>query len=271
MSVGAGSGSASYLHYSNDPCEQVVVEPWSRTVIDADAFVTAPFAAVVVACADRVIGLMFGPVWGVAAAILAVFAVRVIYAPVSMTTSWLFMSQGRSREMLHAGVVNAVLTVVAVAAGLPFGPLGVAVAVLVNASLFRVPLLFWLAGRRGPVSWQDLAGLVWPSLLPALGVIAGIRLLRTDPAIEQLGDVSMLALATAFSVVLSLLWFAGLPRTRSGLRAIAGDHVLAKAMGVPRVHHHALVLIADEHALALRGDDRHRRREALAVDGEAAQ
>ena len=47
-------------------------------------------------------------------------------------------------------------------------------------------------------------------------------------------------------------------------RAVACDHVLAEAVGVPRVHHHALVLVTDEHTIADAGDDGHGRREALA-------
>ena len=53
--------------------------------------------------------------------------------------------------------------------------------------------------------------------------------------------------------------------------AVARHDALAEAVGVPRVHHHALVHEADEDPLALLGDDGRGGREAVAVDGEAAQ
>ena len=40
--------------------------------------------------------------------------------------------------------------------GLPFGPLGVAIAFSATGPLVRLPILFYIVGRRGPVSTSDL-------------------------------------------------------------------------------------------------------------------
>jgi PST family polysaccharide transporter len=48
------------------------------------------------------------------------------------------------------------VTVAAFAAGLPWGPLGVVLALAVASLVIRVPILYYLAGRRGPVSTADL-------------------------------------------------------------------------------------------------------------------
>ena len=57
--------------------------------------------------------------------------------------------------------INAVLTLASFIVGLPFGPLGVALAYSSIGLLVRTPIMFYIAGRSGPVSTSDL----WTRLL----------------------------------------------------------------------------------------------------------
>jgi len=52
--------------------------------------------------------------------------------------------------------INALLTLASFIVGLPFGPLGVAIAFSATGLLVRMPILYYIAGRRGPVSTSDL-------------------------------------------------------------------------------------------------------------------
>jgi hypothetical protein len=46
--------------------------------------------------------------------------------------------------------------VVSFVAGLPYGPVGVAIAFSVSSLVIRVPILYFMVGRRGPVRTSDL-------------------------------------------------------------------------------------------------------------------
>src|SRR3546814_17217279 len=75
-----------------------------------------------------------------------------LYQPATYTCSWLFMSQDRSRDMLHWGMIGSTMTAISIVAAVPFGPVAVAASYSLSGLLVRLPALFWMVGRRGPVS-----------------------------------------------------------------------------------------------------------------------
>src|SRR3546814_6138979 len=86
--------------------------------------VTMPVAAGVIATADWIVVLLFGPHWAAAAVYVACFAAAAAVLPVTLAAALLYPTQNRSGEMLRAGLADAVLVVGAIAAGLPFGATG---------------------------------------------------------------------------------------------------------------------------------------------------
>ena len=121
----------------------------------------APISALMIAAAGPVVALVLGPQWSGAAPVLAWMGVSVVCMPVTYSLSWLYMSQDRTREMLRAGLVNSGIGVAALAAGLPFGIAGVAIAYTASVIVVRGPVLFWLVGRHGPVRIADSIGFCW--------------------------------------------------------------------------------------------------------------
>jgi polysaccharide transporter, PST family len=79
-----------------------------------------------------------------------------IQLPLSNAANWLLTSQGRGKDIFRVASINAVLMLASFIVGLPFGPLGVAIAFSATGPLVRLPILFYIAGRRGPVSTSDL-------------------------------------------------------------------------------------------------------------------
>jgi hypothetical protein len=51
---------------------------------------------------------------------------------------------------------SLIVTALDIMVGLPFGPLGVAIGFSATGLLVRLPILYYVAGRRGPVSTADL-------------------------------------------------------------------------------------------------------------------
>jgi polysaccharide transporter, PST family len=188
--------------------------------IERLAMAIAPLGGVLIAGADPVVALVLGQQWSGTAPILAWMGVAMAYTPVSYAVSWLFMSQDRTGEMLRAGIVNGLLTIGAIAAGLPYGPVGVAASFVISGALLRVPVLFWFAGRRGPVGVAAL----WSVLVMPVGACAlsagAIALLPAWPRWAGLPTVLQVATMCAVAGLVAFAVYAAFPRGRDALRSL---------------------------------------------------
>ena len=97
-------------------------------VYEAIALAGFAFTGLFLALARPITLVLLGPKWIHAAGILGGFTVAALCLPLSNAAAWLFTSQGRGRDMFVTQVINAALTVLSFLAGLPFGPVGVAIA-----------------------------------------------------------------------------------------------------------------------------------------------
>src|SRR3546814_10566539 len=99
--------------------------------------ITTPCAAILVVEPDAVVRLLFGPDWSAAAPIVGWLGVAALYQPATYTCSWLFMSQDRSRDMLHWGMIGSTMTAISIVAAVPFGPVAVAASSCLSGVLGR--------------------------------------------------------------------------------------------------------------------------------------
>lgn len=116
--------------------------------------------------------LVLGPKWEQAAAIFAGFTLAALSMPLTTASTWLFASQGRGKDLLWGSSLTSLIAVASFMGGLPFGPVGVAVGYSAAALLIALPVLFYFAGRQGPVTIADL----WISIfryLPLWAVAGG--------------------------------------------------------------------------------------------------
>ena len=114
------------------------------------------FSSLLLALATPVTLVLLGHKWAQVSAIFAGFTLTAIQLPLSTVANWLLTTQGRGKDILRVTSINAALTLASFIAGLPFGPLGVAVAFSSVGLLVRLPILYYVAGRRGPVTTSDL-------------------------------------------------------------------------------------------------------------------
>ena len=140
---------------------------------------------------------------------------------VLLAASLLYMTQGRPGEMLRASLVDAALCVVAILAGLSWGVTGVAASIAVTGVLVRLPLAFWLATRRGPVSMHDIMTAIAPAICAA--VMAGITVwaVRHGALAEEaptVGSVLLVGLCGLAAIGLAVLAW---PETRSELARLS--------------------------------------------------
>ena len=116
--------------------------------------------------------VLLGPKWEPAVPIFGSLGISALYFPVVAAAGWLFISQGRGRDFLVMNSIYAALTIGSFVAGLPFGPVGVALSFSVSGLVVRLPVVYHLAGRLGPVTARDM----WTGFFRQLAVWTRRRL-----------------------------------------------------------------------------------------------
>ena len=190
---------------------------------------TVPLTPFLIVCADWLVQLAFGPQWSDAVPIFRIFGIAMLVKPLSYTVGWLFLSQGRNRELMRWGVLATTLAVLCFIVGLPWGALGVALSYSLLDLVVRTPILIYWVGRRGPVSSRDLLLLLVPALSCAAGVCAALLGFRTlaGPGLgPELG--SLLGALITVAVATTITWATpGGRRSFRDLRQLFGRKKMA--------------------------------------------
>jgi PST family polysaccharide transporter len=170
----------------NTPITAVAVPALSRLTIEPDryrqayfrllrmvALLTMPLMSFMIATSDWLVGLVLGSQWMGVSRIFALLGIVGLIQPITNTTGWLFISQGRAGDMFKWGLIGATIIIISIIAGLPWGAVGVAASYSATFLLVNTPLLFWYVGRRGPIKTVDFYKTISPicfSAIIALGV-----------------------------------------------------------------------------------------------------
>jgi PST family polysaccharide transporter len=125
------------------------------------ALTSCLFTGLLFALARPLTLVILGSKWEQVAMIFAGFAVAAFCMPLSTVSTWLFASQGRGKDWLIASSLLSGITIASFVAGLPFGPAGVAIAYSAASLFLGLPIIYYFAGRQGPVTAADL----WSRLL----------------------------------------------------------------------------------------------------------
>ena len=124
-------------------------------ILDQLMLVTMPLAAFIIGTSEWLVRIVLGPQWTEANLVFTLFGVAALFVPLGNTAGYLFITQGRTREMPRWGLCDSGIKLVGVAAGLPFGPVGLAAAHAVRTFVSSV-LVVWVVARRGPVKPWDI-------------------------------------------------------------------------------------------------------------------
>lgn len=177
--------------------------------------VTQPSIVFLIAAADILIPALLGEQWRGAAPIFKWMGLAALLQPIGGAANWLFISQQQSKAFAWSGAFNAAISTVAFCAGLPWGPIGVAAAYSIAQTLFRSPVLWWMATRNGPVRQQDLYGAAIMHALASAGSFASIVVASQ---VTTLDGVPGLALFLCLSYGVTILVLATMPPGRRALR-----------------------------------------------------
>lgn len=186
-------------------------------ILEKIAMLTMPGVVFMIATSDWLMLFLLGPQWREASRIFMLLGIAAIIQPVSRTGLWLFITQGRSREMFKWGIVGAVIAVVSIVASLPWGATGVAASYAITDLCISTPLFFWYIGRRGPVRAGDFYRTIAPSACTALCALGGLLVCRPWLGTFQ-HLVTRLILAFGITVGISLLVLAVIPAGRLAMQ-----------------------------------------------------
>lgn len=224
------------LNQISAPLSRVAVPMLSRSMAEPDTYrraflrtldvvmiLTYPGVAFALGACPQLIDTVLGPKWAGVSPIFAVLALSAPVATIGNCTGWLFISQGRARDMRNTGLVSSAIYILSFAAGLPWGPVGVA-ACYTAASIGRVPFIWRAATRVGPVAASDLPPILLPCLLGfAVAGLTSFGLVQVLPS-----NVAVLGLLLALSYALFLGVQAVFPARRRALHQMLRQVVPAR-------------------------------------------
>jgi PST family polysaccharide transporter len=156
--------------------------------------------------------------------IFAPLAVAGLVQAVNNSMGYLYITQGRSKELARMGFIGAVIDVASFAFGLPYGAKGVATAYAISEFL-RTPFFWWVVTSRGPIRARSVVLAVLPqaaaALASALVLVAYRSSVNAPPLVLLAGGLTLSYLASALLMCVSA---SGRETLRHALEA--GDHLL---------------------------------------------
>lgn len=160
------------------------------------SMLTMPLVAFMIVTSDWLVLLLLGPQWLQTGRIFMWLGIAALIQPVTKTCWWLFISQGRSSEMLRTGILTSGVSVACIIAGLPWGAVGVAAAYAASELLLVTPIIFWRVTRQGPLRIADFLKTIAPGACASLSVLSILVISR----VWLLSVPLALRLAMAFGV-----------------------------------------------------------------------
>ncbi|MDX1531859.1 MAG: lipopolysaccharide biosynthesis protein, partial [Rhodothermales bacterium] len=188
-----------------------------------------PAIAFVFAETRDVVLVLLGDQWLGAVPILRVLCINAFLRTVGKVTPWLYLSQGQTGRQFRWSLLYAPVLIVAVAAGVRWGALGVAVGFTAATALLTYPEIAYCL-RTSYLTGRDLGRALWR---PALASVAAAAATAAFDAVVLGGvglAVEFLTELFVFGVAYVLLWV-GMP---GGRRALADVFRLASVLRAPR-------------------------------------
>jgi PST family polysaccharide transporter len=122
--------------------------------------------------------LALGKKWESIGPVVSWLCLGALAVPLHSGVSWLFKSQNRTREQMHAGMFVTVASVIGFVSGLPWGAVGVAAGAGISFFFVCVPFTCWAATRIGPMTLTHLGRALAPIALSGIAT-AGLLTLWT--------------------------------------------------------------------------------------------
>ncbi|NWG53467.1 MAG: oligosaccharide flippase family protein [Hydrogenophilaceae bacterium] len=169
----------------------------------------APGTVAVGVTAPVLIPFLLGEDWAAAAPVFAWLTLVALHQPVSMTMPFLFVSQRRASANFVWSVFSILTTLGAVMIGVRWGAVGAAAAFALSDVFLRLPFLWWIVTRKGPIKLGDLYGAAWPFAVASGAVFVVTSALMRLPYPNDFLLLAACALAAYATALATLSLFKG--------------------------------------------------------------
>ena len=193
-----------------------------EATLSALAFFVMPTAAILSVTGQDVVVILLGATWRVSGLLLSIMALRGIVEFIEMSQGWLHVSSGRADRWKYSAFVSAIVRVVAILGGLPFGAEGVVIALVAAGWLIAFPAVIY-AGRPLGIGADLVMRAVGGPLLGATIAVAAGWGLQTI-FLANYSTLCRIALSAFLCTSIYLLIVVGLLRITEPIR-VAGSLV----------------------------------------------
>jgi PST family polysaccharide transporter len=205
LNAAAGEVAFSALSRIQDDPER-----WKSYFLKGYSLLLATTIPIAVGCAvtaGDLIHVLLGPKWIAAVPVFRSLAPLILALTIISPLGWLIYSLGMPARGLKMALVIAPLLIAGFALGLPFGPVGVAIAYSAVMTLWIVPVIAW-AVRGTNLSTMEVLRTV--SSLLGMGVVAGMAAFSVGLLCDALTPLARLVIQLTVLVIAygALLYFA---------------------------------------------------------------
>lgn len=142
---------------------------WGKALLTLEFYAMPAFGLLAVTGRD-LIPLLFGSKWSYAGILVSIIALRGIPHAVERTMGWLHVTAGRNDRWLRWGFIALGAQLIALFAGLPYGPQGVAVAFVACTFVLFIPAIAY-SGRPLGIKMTDVVAVIWRPLVASLAAV----------------------------------------------------------------------------------------------------
>lgn len=206
----------------HSPVGQVIVPLLSRLRFGKDQYLSVyndalslvmlmsqPGIIFAVLLSEPLFRIVLGEHWVTAAPIFSWLGLAGLNQVATATAGWLFVSQGRGRDLFRLGVWIALVNIASFVIGLPWGALGVAISYTLMNYAVVVPLYAILVGRDGPVTTRNLLETTGPHWI---GCLVAATVTKTSATFLLDGNsvtgLTMLLALSYATYLLAIIFFA---------------------------------------------------------------
>ncbi len=179
-----------------------------------------PVVAFLFVAADKAVLAFLGSQWIDAVAIFRALGPAAFIGTFNVATGWVYVALGTTRRQFHWGLFASAVTILAYAIGLPWGPIGVAVAFSASLVVLRLPSIQYCF-RQTQLRLDDLGIALWRPTVSSL--VAAALLFGFGRVIDLSLPVGIsLGLDFLLYGILYILVWIGLPGGRRSFAEITG-------------------------------------------------
>jgi PST family polysaccharide transporter len=208
---GVGTAGLSRLRSDSATLQQKY-----KITLSALAFFIMPTAAILSVTGQDLIVILLGENWRESGLLLRIMALRGLVELIELSQGWLHVSSGRADRWKNWGLVSAIVRVVAILGGLPFGAEGIVIALVVAGWLLALPSIQYAGRPLGIGADLVIRSVGGPLLGATIAAAAGWWL---QPVfLANFSSLSRIFLAGLFCTSVYLLIVVGLLRITKPIR-----------------------------------------------------